>query len=106
MHETGVEPRSVAQAERRNTEGMLLVVGQEENKLVLITVAHVDLMAAVASIDANEEEFAGRITEVVNCILTMRDRVFKVKERVTLLSLQQDTHMRQMKSSTLVTSSW
>jgi len=79
VHEASVKTRSIARPEGHDAEGVFHVVGRKEGELILIAVTHCNLVISAASVEADKEEFAGRIAEVVNGIFASRDRVFEGK---------------------------
>ena len=79
MHKTGVETRGVARAEGHDAEGVLFIVGREVCELVLVAVADGNLMVSASSVEADEEEFPSGVAEVVDGVLSARNRILKRK---------------------------
>jgi hypothetical protein len=77
VHHTSIECGSIARSERHNTEAIFSVIGCKESQLLLVTMMDGDLMVYRFVVESNKIYPPCRVTEIVNIIVTARDRVFK-----------------------------
>jgi hypothetical protein len=79
VHHAGIKGRSVARAERHDTKAVLLIIGGKESELLLIARADGNLVVASLVVEGYKIETTSRVAEVVDSIVTTRDRIFERK---------------------------
>jgi hypothetical protein len=79
VHHAGVKGRSVARAERHDTKAVLLIIGGKESELLLIARADGNLVVASLVVEGYRIETTSQVAEVVDSIVTTRDRIFERK---------------------------
>jgi hypothetical protein len=78
-HHSSVESGSIAWPKWHDLECVLLVIGAKESELFLVRGPDADLVVACFVIKTDEREVTGRVTKVVNGIVTAGNWVFKWK---------------------------
>ena len=76
-HHASIESGSVARTERHHAEAPLLVIGRKEGEFLLVAVADCDLMVASLVVEGDKIETTSRVAEVVDSIVTARNRILK-----------------------------
>ena len=76
-HHAGVESRSVARAERHDTETIFFIVGCKESKLLLVAASDHNLVVPGLVVKGDKEQTAGGVAEIVDSVVATRDRIFE-----------------------------
>ena len=77
LHHSCVRGGGVLRSERHHLESVLLPVGAEKRKLLTVHKADTNLMVSLPGIEADKPEVAKTVTEIVDGVVTARDRILE-----------------------------